>query len=183
MRKHIFIFLLISGVWKVAAQQDPQYNLYQFNPLIINPAYAGARDGLSVVANVRNQWVGFDGSPKTNVLSCHAPILNKNVGIGFTIIGDRMGPRKMFGFSGNFAYILKLNNKLKLSFGLNAGYNRYQFNYNEITFKTIDNTTKNLGDFNTGAVDFNSGFYLKSKSFFLGLSFTHIGAKNLMRST
>ncbi|MBK7819130.1 MAG: PorP/SprF family type IX secretion system membrane protein [Sphingobacteriaceae bacterium] len=141
MRKHIFIFLLISGVWKVAAQQDPQYNLYQFNPLIINPAYAGARDGLSVVANVRNQWVGFDGSPKTNVLSCHAPILNKNVGIGFTIIGDRMGPRKMFGFS-ETSYILKLNNKLKLSFGLNAGYNRYQFNYNEITFKTIDNTTK-----------------------------------------
>ncbi|MBK6523240.1 MAG: type IX secretion system membrane protein PorP/SprF [Bacteroidia bacterium] len=179
MRKHIFIFLLISVVWKVAAQQDPQYNLYQFNPLIINPAYAGARDGLSVVANVRNQWVGFDGAPKTSVLSCHAPVLNKNVGIGFTIIGDRMGPRKMFGFSGNFAYILKLNNKLKLSFGLNAGYNRYQFNYNEITFKTIDNTTKNLGDFNTGAVDFNSGFYLKSKSFFLGLSFTHIGAKSL----
>ncbi len=179
MRRHIFIFLLISVLGKVAAQQDPQYNLYQFNPLIINPAYAGARDGLSVVANVRNQWVGFDGAPKTSVISAHAPILNKNVGIGFTIIGDRMGPRSMIGLAGNFAYILKLNNKLKLSFGLNAGYNRYQFRYNEITFKTIDNANQNLGDFNTGALDLNTGVYLKSKSFFLGLSFTHLGAKNL----
>jgi len=179
MRRHIFSFLLIIAVGAVVAQQDPQYNLYQFNPLIINPAYAGARDGLSVVANVRNQWVGFDGAPKTSVISGHAPILNKNVGIGFTIIGDRMGPRSMVGFAGNFAYILKLSNKWKFSMGLNAGYNRYQFRYNEITFKTIDNTNQNLGDLNTGALDLNGGFYLKSNSFFLGFSVTHIGAKSL----
>jgi hypothetical protein len=33
------------------AQQDAQYNLYQFNPLIINPAFAGARDVLSVACS------------------------------------------------------------------------------------------------------------------------------------
>lgn len=97
-----FVFLHV-----VVAQQDPQYNLYQFNPLVINPAYAGARDGLSGAANVRNQWVGFDGAPKTSVLSVHSPILNKNIGVGMTILSDRIGPRNLVGFSGNFAYILK----------------------------------------------------------------------------
>ncbi len=179
MKRQVFIFLLITVVGKIAAQQDPQYNLYQFNPLIINPAYAGARDGLSIVADVRNQWVGFDGAPKTSVISGHAPVLNKNVGLGFTLIGDVMGPRTMIGFSGNFAYILKLNNKWKLSAGLNAGYNRYQFRYSEITFKTIDNTNQNLSNFNTGALDVNAGFYLKSNSFFMGLSVTHLGARSL----
>lgn len=180
MRKHLFILLLSSVVGSAVAQQDPQYNLYQFNPLIINPAYAGSRDGLSVVADVRNQWVGFEGAPKTSIISGHAPILNKNVGVGFTLIGDRMGPRSMVGFSGNFAYILKLNNKWKLSMGLNAGYNRYQFNYQDITFKNIDNANSNLGKFNEGALDLNCGMYLKSKSFFAGISFTHLGAKELL---
>lgn len=179
MRKHIFILLFSVVGGLVVAQQDPQYNLYQFNPLIINPAYAGARDGLSIVANVRNQWVGFDGAPKTSVISGHMPVLNKNVGIGFTLIGDRMGPRSMMGFSGNFAYILKLNNKWKLSMGVNAGYNRYQFNYADITFKNIDNSGASLGRFTDGAPDFNFGAYLKSKSFFMGISLTHLGANNL----
>lgn len=180
MRKRIFIFLLgiVGGL--ALAQQDPQYNLYQFNPLIINPAYAGSRDGLSVVANVRNQWVGFEGAPKTSIISGHSPILNKNIGIGFTLIGDRMGPRSMMGFSGNFAYILKLNNKLKLSFGLNAGFNRYQFNYTSITFKNIDNSNTNLGRYNEGSPDFSFGTYLKSKSFFMGISFTHLLAGQLL---
>ena len=63
--------------------------------------------------------------------------------------------------------------------GLSAGFNRYQFRYNEITFKTIDNTTQNLGDFNTTTPDFGAGLYLKSKGFFVGLSFTHLWSKNL----
>jgi type IX secretion system PorP/SprF family membrane protein len=179
MKKYIVTLLLgiVSGL--AVAQQDPQYNLYQFNPLIINPAYAGARDGLSIVADVRNQWVGFDGAPKTSIISAHAPIMNKNVGVGFTIIGDRMGPRSMVGFSGNFSYILKLNTKWKLSFGLNAGYNRYQFNYQDITFKTVDNSNASLGKINDGSPDFNFGTYLKSKSFFVGVSVTHLWAKDL----
>jgi hypothetical protein len=50
-----FCFVLVSSLH---AQQDPQYSLYQFNQLIINPAYAGSRDNLSVVAANRQQWVG-----------------------------------------------------------------------------------------------------------------------------
>ena len=65
------ILLLFSFVFALAAkaQQDPQYNLYQFNQMVINPAYAGARDGLSVVASVRNQWAGFKGAPTTSNLT------------------------------------------------------------------------------------------------------------------
>ena len=82
MKKYLILVLSFAFTFLSKAQQDPQYNLYQFNQMVINPAYAGARDGISIVANVRNQWVGFDGAPKTSVISGHAPILNKNVGIG-----------------------------------------------------------------------------------------------------
>lgn len=172
-----FVFVHITK-----AQQDPQYNLYQFNPLVINPAYAGARDGISGAANVRQQWVGFgSGTPKTSVISVHSPILNKNIGLGLTILNDRLGPRNMVGFSGNFAYILKLNEKWKLSFGLSGGYNRFQFDYSSLTFKTMDNNSVGVNDISKGAMDFNSGIYLRSNTFFFGLSATHMYAKQLFK--
>lgn len=161
------------------AQQDPQYNLYQFNQMVINPAYAGARDGLSVVASVRNQWAGFDGAPKTSCISLHGPVLNKHVGVGLTIISDRMGPRNMFGMYGNFAYVLKLSNKWKLSLGLNGGYNRYQFDFAKLNFKSTENNNLFTQTQTYDAVDINSGLYLRSNTFFVGLSSTHISSKTL----
>lgn len=173
--KRIVVFvlsmLLLSPATK--AQQDPQYSLYQFNQMIINPAYAGARDALAVIALRRDQWVSIPGAPKTTCLSAHSPILNKNIGIGFTIIRDEIGPRSTTGFYGNFAYILKLSQKMKLSFGLNGGYNRYQFDFNKISFQK-EEVPAELNSINKGTLDINSGLYLRTNSFFVGLSATHL---------
>jgi type IX secretion system PorP/SprF family membrane protein len=178
MRKHIFLVITIFSVGTIFSQQDPQYNLYQFNQLIINPAYAGARDNITVVAAIRNQWAGFEGSPKTSCISVHAPVLNRKLGIGLSMVNDVIGPRQLFAVGGNLAYWLKLSSKWKLSFGVNAGYNRIQFNFDKLKFK--NNETTNIFDNRSyNALDINSGFYLKSNTFFIGLSATHIGAKDL----
>ena len=147
--------------------------------MIINPAYAGARDGLSVVASVRNQWSGFDGAPKNSCISLHGPVLNKHIGVGLTIINDEMGPRNLLGVYGNFAYILKLSNKWKMSMGVNAGYNRFQFNFGKLNFKTTENNIAFTQTQNYGALDINAGIYLRTNSFFIGMSFTHIAAKKI----
>ena len=52
MKKIITSFALVSAVVGFA-QQDPQFSQYQFNQMVINPAYAGSRDALSAVVNVR----------------------------------------------------------------------------------------------------------------------------------
>jgi type IX secretion system PorP/SprF family membrane protein len=158
----------------LAAQQDPQYNLYQFNQLIINPAYAGARDGLAVVAATRQQWSGFEGAPQTTCLSLHGPILNKNLGVGFTVLSDKMGPRDVFGAYGNVAYILKVGQDAKLHFGVNAGYNRYQFNYSMLKFQTSEAPPELYQNQNIGILDINGGLYFRTKTFFMGVSATHL---------
>jgi len=173
MKHYLFILLLFAAFFGTA-QQDAQYSLYQFNPLIINPAYAGARDVLSVVASVRNQWTGFDGAPRTNVLSAHMPILNKSMGVGLTVINDKIGPRNTAGAYANVAYILKLTRSTKLSFGLNAGYNRYQFNYSKLSFNTNENSVDLTQAQNHGVFDLNGGLYLKANSYFVGLSVSHL---------
>jgi type IX secretion system PorP/SprF family membrane protein len=179
MRK-IYLFICVTVFTLIGkAQQDPQYNLYQFNPLIINPAYAGAKDGLSAVASNRQQWVGFDGAPKTTCLSLHGPVLKKNLGLGLTVVNDVLGARNVTSFYANVAYILKLNRKLKLSFGLNAGYDRYQFNFNKISFDAIEVPSQFTQNQTKGALDINTGLYLRSQKFFVGLSSTHINSPSI----
>lgn len=133
--KKIFLFVSLLMAITGKAQQDAQYSLYQFNQMVINPAFAGARDGLSAILATRQQWTGFSGAPQTHCMSVHGPVIKKNLGLGLTVVNDIMGPRNVIGAYGNVAYILKLAERTRLSFGVNAGYNRYQFNFTKINFK------------------------------------------------
>lgn len=182
MRKIFYLFFIFNAV-RLAAQQDPQFNMYQFNQMIINPAYAGARDGISIAANVRNQWTGFDGSPRTNCLSIHGPVLKKHLGLGLTVINDQMGPRNWTALYGNFAYIARLSNKWKLSLGVNAGYSRYQFDYSKLAMKSTENLSFFSQTQSAGQLDFNSGIYLRSNTFFAGFSSTHMNNQPLFTAT
>lgn len=181
MKKNLHIFICIMLYAFISqAQQDPQYNLYQFNQMLINPAYAGAKDGLSAMAATRQQWVGISGSPKTNCLSIHAPVMKKNLGLGLTIMNDVLGPKNIVGISGNVAYILKLSQKLKLSFGINAGYNRYQFNFQKVQFYPGDEIPPAFyQNQNKGVLDMGAGLFLKSHNFFLGLSSSHLTSPSI----
>src|ERR1700748_1446919 len=91
MKKAILIMILLLNVLFVKAQQDNLYSQYMFNGLLINPAYAGSNEVLSATALNRNQWVGFDGAPRTNTFSLHTPLKNKKINLGITFINDRYG--------------------------------------------------------------------------------------------
>jgi type IX secretion system PorP/SprF family membrane protein len=72
------------------------------------------------------------------------------------------------------SYILKVSNSAKLSFGVNAGYNKYQFAFNKITFNEAEVPSQLLSSQDLGALDINSGIYFKTKGFFLGVSASHL---------
>jgi len=163
------------------AQQDPQYSQYQFNQMVINPAYAGNRDVLSVVIDIRKQWSGFQGTPNTQSLSFHGPLKNKRIGLGFSAYNDAIGPKKATSAYGNISYILPLNNKFKLSFGLRGGFVNYRFDFNKIQYKDAGETAA-LSQItaNITKADIDAGLFLKSNSFFTGLSITHINNANII---
>lgn len=180
MKQKIFLLLtLIAGF--VTGQQDPQYNLYQFNQMVINPAYAGARNAFAVIADVRSQWVGIDGAPKTNCLSMHAPIANNKLGVGVTLVNDGLGPRTSNGIYGNFAYILKLGNRWKLSTGIGVGLLSYRFDFNRLNFKSPEINTQLYENQRLSVVDLSAGMYLRTDKFFLGLSSTHLSSPSVYR--
>lgn len=174
MKKNLILILIIATV-KTFAQQDPQYSLYQFNQLVINPGYTGARDAIAIVADVRKQWAGIDGAPTTAAFSVHSPIMNNKLGVGLNIVSDKIGAKTVSAFYGNISYILKIGNTTKLAFGARAGYAMYKFNFNEVKYKDADETAyTDLNNANKGSLDVDAGLYVRTNKFFVGLSATHL---------
>jgi type IX secretion system PorP/SprF family membrane protein len=180
MKHYIMICFLMAFMKPLIAQQDPQFSLYQFNQLSVNPAYAGARDAIAVVADMRKQWVSFPGAPTTLAFTAHAPVWNNKMGVGINVLSDQIGAKSTTGVYGNVAYIMKLSNRLKLSFGLRAGYINYRFNFNKVNYKDPNEASAaEFSTINRSAADIDAGLYLHSNSFFVGISSTHINGARL----
>ena len=92
MKTKLFSFVLMFTALVSFAQQDAQFTQYMYNTININPAYAGSRGALSVFALHRTQWVGLDGAPVTNAVSVNTPFNNSRLGLGVSIINDKIGP-------------------------------------------------------------------------------------------
>src|ERR1017187_5133108 len=117
------VAILISGSLILNAQQAPMYTHYMYNTLVVNPAYAGSRDALTVTALDRSQWVDFKGAPVTQTLTIQAPLPDQHFAVGFSLLNDAIGPTNNTSLFGDFAYRMQLTEKSKLALGLSAGIN------------------------------------------------------------
>ena len=163
----IIILFLLGLVNSISAQQDPMFTQYMHNPVSINPAYAGSRGTLNAVVLNRQQWVGIDGAPNTMTISINSPFIGYNVGIGLSLIYDRIDPTKQVGIYSDYAYHLKVTDKIKFAMGLKAGFNMYDVNTIILRGAQNENdpTVKRMY-----LPNFGIGSYLYSDRFYLGLS-------------
>ncbi|MCB0430259.1 MAG: type IX secretion system membrane protein PorP/SprF [Flavobacteriales bacterium] len=86
------------------AQQDAQFSQNMFNRLAVNPGYAGSQGALCGTLLYRTQWVGFDGAPKTTLLSVDMPVKVIHGGVGLTVFSDELGAEKNFSAKLDYAY-------------------------------------------------------------------------------
>lgn len=151
------------------AQQDAQYTQYMYNTININPAYAGSRGVMSIFGLHRTQWVGLDGAPVTNAVSINTPLNNSNLGLGVSLVNDRIGPTVDNAISVDMSYTLKTSETLKLSFGIKATANLFNLDVNQLNpTNANDPSLQNLN--NEFSPNFGAGAYLHSDKFYLGLS-------------
>src|SRR5918995_169136 len=119
-------FFIIIGivVWANGyAQQRPIHSLYMFDPLLLNPAYAGTQVQLSGTAIYRNQWVNFPGAPKTFTGSVHSAFRKTRVGLGIIFGNDQIGVHSDNSLYLAYSYRLPLNkyNGSYLTMGVQGG--------------------------------------------------------------
>jgi len=131
MKKITLVLLFCSAV--SFAQQDAQYTQYMYNTININPAYAGSRGVMSIFGLYRTQWVGLDGAPETSTLSLNTPINNSNVGLGFSLVNDKIGPTTETDFSVDLSYSIQTSATAKLSFGIKGSANIFNLDPNKLT--------------------------------------------------
>ena len=152
------------------AQQDPMYTMYMWNMMTVNPGYAGSADVMNATALSRHQWVGFDGAPSTNSLMVHTPLRNRALGLGLSLVDDRIGPSHSTGVFGDFAYRIRLNKTTRLAFGMKAGLNTWRMNMSSVP-GTDPADPVYQRDVNSGLhPNFGFGMYCWGRKAYVGLA-------------
>ncbi|MAO10709.1 MAG: hypothetical protein CMC07_07470 [Flavobacteriaceae bacterium] len=164
------IVLILLGSFSSNAQQDPQYTQYMYNTQIVNPAYAGSRDALSFGLLLRTQWVGLEGAPKTGTFTVNSPIgVLDNMGLGLSIVRDEIGPAVESNVNIDYSYTINTSDEAELSFGLKAGLDLLDVNFNRLNiFDQGDIFEDNID--NKLQPQIGAGVYYNTDRFYAGLS-------------
>jgi type IX secretion system PorP/SprF family membrane protein len=139
-----------------------------YNMSVINPGYA--TDDAEVInfgALYRAQWVGSEGGPTTGTFFAHSPIAKK-VEMGISVVHDEIDDVvKESNVYVDFAYVLKLNESNKLSFGIKGGATFYSTNFNGFIYSDelpdpafAENLSKTFPNIGVGAFYFGENYYL-----------------------
>ena len=177
MKKLIIILagIMISSAGH--AQQRPIHSLYMFDPLLINPAYAGTQVQLSGTAIYRNQWVNFPGAPKTFTASAHSGFKKARVGLGFLVANDQIGIHSENSAYFIYSYKIPLskfdNKKSTLSFGVQGGFNNLKSDFTKLNPHDINDPFYSLVERNM-SWNFGGGIYYRSPKFYAGFSVPYI---------
>ncbi|UAB80158.1 type IX secretion system membrane protein PorP/SprF [Marixanthomonas sp. SCSIO 43207] len=171
--KHSYLAILVLillGSFSSNAQQDPQYTQYMYNTQIVNPAYAGSRDALSFGLLLRSQWVGLEGAPKTGTFTVNSPIgALDNMGLGLSIVRDEIGPAVESNVNIDYSYTINTSDAAELSFGLKAGLDLLDVNFNRLNiFDENDVFEQNID--NKIQPQIGAGVYFNTDKFYAGLS-------------
>ncbi len=184
--KKILVLLSLCAGFMATAQQNPQYSLFMFNKQVFNPAYAGAKNTLSLNADYRWQWTGFgDGAPETFSFGAHSPIIKGSAisksSVGVVFLHDAIGFAESNQINLQYAYRVRVFEKSTLSFGLQASGNFSTYDYNK--FNNAASTTGDDALSDGGQSEFSpnlgAGLYLASDQYYVGISSTELLSNEL----
>lgn len=167
MKRRIVLFALLCTVVLSYAQQDAQYTQYMYNTIHVNPAYAGSQEALSMFALYRTQWVGLDGAPVTSAMSINTPFNNSNLGLGVSVISDKLGPTTENTISADLSYTIAASDTWKLSIGLKATANLFDVDATNLTSIVLEPRLQNYSKFSP---NIGAGVYCHSNNAYIGLS-------------
>jgi type IX secretion system PorP/SprF family membrane protein len=180
-----FIFFIYPSI-QLQAQHVPLLSQFELNKNLFNPA-AFSDEQFNVNLFYRNQWLGFDDSPKTMGLNAIMKINTMNFGV--FLINDKAGVFEQNTIHLNYAYDLQIVRHIMLSFGISGGIDLYAINYPELNLYQKDDPYIHTEKNNVALPDFNLGLMLHSKNddankvysgkgqqseFYVGISVQHI---------
>jgi type IX secretion system PorP/SprF family membrane protein len=166
----LVLILTTMGCRVVFAQQEVQFTQYMFNGLVLNPAYAGTEEALSLTFIQRKQWANIENAPSTQSLSGHTLFKKKQLGIGFSLVNDKIGVHRNLSALTNVAYHLKVSAASFISVGVQAGINSRRSNYGSLASGQTTDPKLYEAQVSYTALDLGMGIYFRSPRVHVGLS-------------
>ncbi len=180
-----FILLFLSCGVGIVAQNEAQLSQYWAFPGYINPAAVAAGDKLSVAALNRMQWTGIPNAPKTFLITAETPFrfLKQNHAVGLLVVSDKAGLFSTNTFALQYAFQKRLGSG-RLSLGLRLGAIDQVFDGTKVDIPaTPDHAPSDEAIPRTSvsamAMDAAFGAYYHHKSFYAGISATHLTSPEL----
>lgn len=170
--------LLALAPLLAAAQQEVMISQYMFNGLFINPAYAGSHPFTSASLLHRDQWTGMDGAPKTSLLAIDGPLWNNRMGLGFSLVHDRIGVSRDMEAAGSYAYRIRTGSYGRLAFGLKAGVSLVSARLSDLVYWDQNDPLYQQNIMNRTVGKFGFGIYWNDRTSYAGLSVPTLVAVN-----
>ena len=167
----LLALLMLLTFLDATAQQDPHYTQYMYNMNVINPAYAGSKENLSFGLLYRKQWIEIEDAPTTFSFSGSAPI-GKNVGLGLSVISDKIGPVQENNVYGDFSYTLNLGGERRLALGLKAGVTFQKIGLRSIIQPTLPNPNDGAfaEDTDNSKLNIGTGLFYYTNKYYVSFS-------------
>lgn len=199
--------LIISTISLLSAgycQQEYQISNAAVNPYVLNPAAGGLSDVVQLEITGRTQWMGYNGGPRTMMLSGHSQIniekkekvlseynstdesffalpevsagKVKHV-IGGKMSNDAIGPFSKTAAYGSYAIHIPLIRKVNIGAGVGLGWSNFRIDESRVVLYQEDDQSYQTFLGNTSLMNFadvSAGLVVYHKCFYLGLSTTQL---------
>ncbi len=160
---------MLMGFGGLKGQHLPHFGQYMFNGLVLNPAYAGHKGALDLGLLHRNQWLGFNGAPKTFTFAAHAPSRNGKNNYGVVLGHDRLGPRRGNMLRGMYSYRL-FTGDWSVAMGLQGEMGWLSVNYNDLGRESQGDPIAEANYPTVIVPQAGTGLWISHSKFYLGLS-------------
>lgn len=182
MRKLILLcFLFFSAALIVQAQQDEQFTQFMYHKLGFNPAYAGMQETPTFTALVRQQWIGLEGAPESQLLTFNMPLTASGIGLGANISRHSIGATERFTADVSYCYRFNLGRGGRMGIGLSSSVRMLRVNFSETesTQPIEGDPAIPVGLQSKMVPNFGAGIYYSNQTFYLGLSAPRLLTNNI----
>jgi len=142
----LILVLFLAAFYDLKAQQEPLLSAFHTQMNLVNPAFAGHKQGSEIGITSRNQWVSIENAPRRQFLTFSSERKN-NIGLGISVISNKFFVEKSTSFAVDFSYKLSLANDAKILLGIKAGSDFYTLDTGNLTNFSDDPGIENFSSF------------------------------------
>lgn len=172
MQRLLYILVFTGFSWMAFSQQDEQFTQFMYHKIGFNPAYAGAQETTCFTALARQQWMGIEGAPQSQLINFSTPLTSKGIGLGGIISRHSIGATSRLSAEASYAYRFNLGVGGRLGIGVSTSIRllRTDFDKLESTQPREQDGAIPVGIQSKYVPNFGAGIYYSNQVFYVGFS-------------